>query len=392
MMFLIYFLIFISFWDLFVQLPITSTYAQSLGAATGFIGFIVGVYSFSNLFSNVFSGYFVDKAGPKKVLTAGFLINGLVFIAYAFVQSPVQMFIVRLINGFTSGILTPAAFTYATLYSKSKKSGKTMAFAAAAVGLAAITGPAIGGILSERFGHALVYQPIGTVMFLCGIVALLFLKPVEKVEKRAETQSGTVSEYVSLFKIPSIVFGYLGAFSLAFAQGILAYMLPLKVVELEAGDRTSGILISVYGIMAILFFLLPTNRIFDKFRNEFLLPIGMLVVSASLITLALGADLTVMFMAMSVYGIGFAILFPANASLVAKNSEASIRGKGFGLLYAFISLGSMAGSFVTGSFSMSTKEGFITSAIFLLIVSIVVYLLARKTISETANHHTNISG
>lgn len=79
MMLLIYLLIFVSFWDLFVQLPITSTYAKTLGAATGFIGFIAGAYSFSNLFSNVFSGYLVDKTGPKKVLSIGFLVNGLVF-------------------------------------------------------------------------------------------------------------------------------------------------------------------------------------------------------------------------------------------------------------------------------------------------------------------------
>lgn len=104
-----------------MQLPITSTYAKTLGAATGFIGFIAGAYSFSNLFSNVFSGYLVDKTGMKKVLSIGFLVNGLVFFSYSLLQTPLQMFVVRLINGFTSGILTPAAFTYLTLYSKSKK-------------------------------------------------------------------------------------------------------------------------------------------------------------------------------------------------------------------------------------------------------------------------------
>lgn len=107
-----------------MQLPITSTYAKTLGAATGFIGFIAGAYSFSNLFSNVFSDYLVDKTGPKKVLSIGFLVNGLVFFSYSLLQTPLQMFVVRLINGFTSGILTPAAFTYLTLYSKSKKAEK----------------------------------------------------------------------------------------------------------------------------------------------------------------------------------------------------------------------------------------------------------------------------
>src|SRR5690606_28220311 len=81
--------------------------------------------------SNVFSGYLVDKTGMKKVLSIGFLVNGLVFFSNSLLQTPLQMFVVRLINGFTSGILPPAAFTYLTLYSKSKKSGKTMAFAAA---------------------------------------------------------------------------------------------------------------------------------------------------------------------------------------------------------------------------------------------------------------------
>ena len=392
MMLLIYLLIFVSFWDLFVQLPITSTYAKTLGAATGFIGFIAGAYSFSNLFSNVFSGYLVDKTGPKKVLSLGFLVNGFVFFSYSLLQTPLQMFVVRLINGFTSGILTPAAFTYLTLYSRSKKSGKTMAFAAAAVGLAAISAPAFSGIFSERISYAFVYQNVGLVMMLCGIIALLLLKPVEKEQDKPEKTTNTLSEYLSLFKKPSIVFGYLGAFSLAFCQGILAYMLPLKVDAMDAGERISGILISVYGIMAIFFFLLPSNRIFDKFRNEFLLPIGMLVVAGSLLTIAYGTTLNILFAAMSVYGIGFAILFPSNASLVARNSDQEIRGKGFGLLYAFISLGSMTGTFLTGSFSMTTTEGFVTAALFMLIVSITVFVLARKTVSASTDNTHHING
>lgn len=129
-----------------MQLPITSTYAKTLGAATGFIGFIAGAYSFSNLFSNVFSDYLVDKTGPKKVLSIGFLVNGLVFFSYSLLQTPLQMFVVRLINGFTSGILTPAAFTYLTLYSKSKKKRKNDGFCRSGVGLAAIFAPAFSGL------------------------------------------------------------------------------------------------------------------------------------------------------------------------------------------------------------------------------------------------------
>ena len=69
MLFLLYLLIFISFNDLFAQLPIVSIYAENLGADpnTGIIGFIVGIYSFSNLLSNFFSGLLVDKMVQKDI-------------------------------------------------------------------------------------------------------------------------------------------------------------------------------------------------------------------------------------------------------------------------------------------------------------------------------------
>ena len=120
MTFLIYLLIYISFLDLFAQLPITSIYAQNLGAATGFIGYIVGVYSLSNLLSNLFSGQLVDKNGPKKVLVGGFLMNAIILFMYSIVQTPMQLLIIRFLNGLSVGVITPAAFTYLTLYNKKK--------------------------------------------------------------------------------------------------------------------------------------------------------------------------------------------------------------------------------------------------------------------------------
>ena len=56
---------------------------------------------------------------------------------------------------------------------------------------------------------------------------------------------------------------FLGAFFLMFSQGVLAYMLPLKVMELGHDTQTSGLLLSTFGIVAILVFVLPINNVFD---------------------------------------------------------------------------------------------------------------------------------
>lgn len=383
--FLLYLLVFISFMDLFAQLPITSTYAQNLHAATGFIGFIVGAYSLSNLFSNVLSGIFVDKNGPKKVMLAGFLVNGIILALYAVVTSPVQLLVVRLLNGITAGVITPAVFTYISLNDRSKKSrGQEMAYSGAAVGLAAISGPAISGILSSLYNHETVYV-ILAILMLIGAGFTLLLKPVKETsEQPTQKEQVKIANYLPLFKTKGLIIGFTGAFSLAASQGVLAYMLPLKVRALEMETHISGMLMSIFGIVAIIFFVLPTNRVFDRGRNEIILAIGLLLSAISQTLNGLFSTLPLLILSMSLYGLGFSFIFPSMSSLIAKYSPGNMRGKAFGLFYGFFSIGSFLGSSVTGMFSLTPNQGFVSIAVFLIIISVTIIVAARKPAQEMA--------
>lgn len=369
MTFLKYLLIYISFTDLFAQLPITSTYAQSLGASTGFIGLIVGVYSFSNLFSNAFSGQLVDNKGPKKAMLVGFLLNAIILFLYAIVTGPMQLLAVRFLNGITAGLITPAAFTYLSLLNKEKK-GQSMAFSGAAVGLAAISAPAFSGIMSSAAGSEVVYMTIGSLM-VAGLLISLSLKPLQQTNgKTEERSSSSISAYLELFKNKGLLFGFIGAVSLAASQGILAYMLPLKVDALGLESHVTGMLISVFGIVAVLFFILPTNRVFDRYPNEVILPIGILIVALSQTINSFTTIQAVLLGSMMIYGIGFALIFPSMAGLITEYSSENIRGKAFGVFYAFFSLGSFLGSTMTGMFSLTPEQGLISAAVYLFIVAI----------------------
>lgn len=385
MRFLLYLLVFISFTDLFAQLPIVSTYAFNLHATTGFIGFIVGAYSLSNLFSNVLAGHFVDNQGPKKVMLAGFLVNGIILLLYAFVSSPVELLIVRFLNGITAGVITPAAFTYITLFHKDKKSGQTMAYSGAAVGLAAISGPAFSGIVSSAFSHETVYLLLGTFMII-GALITLTLKPLQQTTKvEATKEKSSLKEYFPLFNNKGLILSFVGALSLSASQGVLAYMLPLKVRTLEMESHISGMLMSVFGIVAILIFLSPVNKLFDRYRNEIILAIGLFIIATSQTISSFIDTLPLLIMSMSIYGVGFALIFPSMSSLISKHSPPNLRGKAFGLFYGFFSLGSFFGSSTTGLFSLSPDQGFFSIAIFLLIVGILILFATRKNENKLAN-------
>jgi DHA1 family multidrug resistance protein-like MFS transporter len=150
---LLYIIIAVAFIDLFSQLPIIVTFAVSLGASPLLVGIIIGIYYFSNMLGNVMSGIWIDRIGSKKILYPGMIIAGIIVFFYSLVQGPFQLLAFRFIHGFVAGFIVPAAFALLGRLADQNSKGKTMAVSGAAIGIAAIIGPAFGSIVTSRFGE-----------------------------------------------------------------------------------------------------------------------------------------------------------------------------------------------------------------------------------------------
>lgn len=163
-----------------------------------------------------------------------------------------------------------------------------------------------------------------------------------------------------------------------FSQGAIAYLLPLKVQELGFDSRLSGTLMSTFGIVAVLVFLLPTNRIFDRVKPIKTLALGISLMGLSQLLISQADSNTLLYIAMACYGFGFAFLFPSLNSLLIDSTTVEVRGKAYGYFYAFFSLGVVAGSSLLGWLSLGITGGFIFTGILLLCFAGVT-LLDRKT-------------
>ena len=213
-----------------------------------------------------------------------------------------------------------------------------MALSGAAVGTAAIVEPAFSGIMKATAGVEWVFITISILMALGTIVSLFFLPNNVSRKDTSRTQMMNKEDMIELLKSEPLLQAYIGAFTLMFSQGIVTYMLPVKVEALALKASTTGMMLSVFGITAILFFLLPTNRIYDRFNRSKLMLIGIAVMAFALSLLGLFATKGMLFIVMMIYGIGFAILFPSINALLVENTTDDNRGKAFGLFYAFFSL------------------------------------------------------
>ncbi|GGA71355.1 MFS transporter [Ornithinibacillus halotolerans] len=371
---ILFFLIIVSFLDTFIQLPIITPYAMDLGASHILTGVIVAIYSLSNMVGNIFGGHWIDRYGRKSMLFLGMLLVAVILLFYPLAQTGWQLFFIRFVHGLAGGLLIPAAFAYVGDRSKSKTRGKSMALTGASIGIAAITGPAIGGAMAARSQVEYVFIFVSILFFICTFLIYKFID-----ESYVPTEKGkfTPKEFIPLLKHPLVLQASLAAFALMISNGTLAFALPLKVGEMGLDSETTGMMLSIYGIVAIIVFSTPLNRLYDKFSSVKLVIIGIMIIGSVHIMLNMTALYWLSMLLMVVYGIGFALVFPSMNRIVAEASTKVDRGKAYGIFYAFFSLGSVVGSFVSGATAEKFGLPFLSSAITMISIGIILVVIAK---------------
>ncbi len=384
MRFFVYLIVFFSFFDLFSQLPIMSPFALSLGATPFLIGLVVGMYSFSNTIGNIISGFLTDRKGPFIILLIGLFASGLSLFFYSFANGPYSLLGVRFVHGFMEGLIVPAAFTFLANRAEESKRGRSVAISGAFVGMAAIIGPAYSGIVATKTTTPFIMAVNGGIMLVLALLAFFLLRSFTYVRKASA--SGVSKFRVRyLFKSPGMVRAFAGAFFLMFSQGVLALVLPLKVESLGFDTKTTGLLLSTFGVVAILIFLLPINRVFDRVKPIYTLAFGISLMGVSMLVLSQVNELMSLYYSMAIYGVGFAFLFPSINSLLIDSSSAEFRGKAYGYFYAFFSIGVVAGSSVIGALNLDYQSAFMLTGIILLSVAVYTIVGIRKKLSIENN-------
>ena len=377
---LMYIVIVVAFLDTFIQLPIITPYSLELGASYALTGAIVAVYSLTNMAGNILGGHWIDKFGRKKMLLTGMAFVFIILLFYPIAQTGWQLFLVRFFHGLAGGVLIPAAFAYIGDKSVEGSRGKTMAFTGACIGIAAIVGPAVGGILAARASIESVFFLVAGLFLAATFIVLIFVK-----ESFTTTEKGKFNfkEFTPLMKHPLIILSSLAAFTLMVSNGTLAFALPLNVEAMGQTTETTGMLLSTFGIVALIVFLTPINRIYDQFSAIKLIALGLSLIGVGMIILSFMTSFSSNLLAMMIYGLGFAFIFPSMNKIIADASSKVDRGKAYGVFYAFFSLGVVAGSTVSGWFAQYLGLPFLVCAI-IMFVSVGIILFLDRKVQQTS--------
>ncbi|OEH84620.1 hypothetical protein BHU72_08985 [Desulfuribacillus stibiiarsenatis] len=373
----LYFVIVVSFIDTMAQLPILAPFITSLGATSIMVGIIMGAYSFSNMIGNLGAGFIIDRYGRKIGIYSGMFIAGMAVFLYAYVTNPMELFILRIVHGVGGAILIPAAFAFLGDLSENDSVGKSMGYSGAAVGMAAMLGPMFAGIGKDVYGINVVFMAIGLALMITSILVYIFLEE-RFVDSHRLAKSYSKQDFILLIKNPYLRISYIAGFSLMYSMGVLAYAFPLLLEQLSYSSKHTGMLFSLFSIMAIIIFILPINRFSDRYGRVVPIGIGIFLITVSISLLQLGSSISFFSLLMIVYGCGFGLIFPAMTALVVDQTNVSTRGKAFGIFYAAFSLGVFLGPIMSGYAERYQWKVFWVAAFCLAILQIIFYFLAIR--------------
>ncbi len=294
-----------------------------------------------------------DIGGQKKnAMRAGVGLT-LCYFGCAIVQNPWQLLAIRGFMGIISGFV-PACMAMASANLPEEKMGWGMGLIQAANASGSITGPLLGGVLSQMFGMRVSMMASSFILGAATLAIFLRIKetPIAKEDKPKGSVGAMLSDLLSLLHKPVVpyilcLFAIVKACTMVI-QPLLAIYVNDALKGAPSAVTVSGVILSLAGIAGIIAAPFWGNRGHDY---GYVKVLSMVLFCAGLTNLGqIFVDSVWVFaFVYFVYGLFLAGASPNLFSYLVETTAVNERGKAFGLSTAADQLGGALGP-ITGGF------------------------------------------
>ncbi|HGM5416438.1 multidrug efflux MFS transporter [Serratia liquefaciens] len=150
--------------------PILTLFIKELSGDSGNIAFISGMIAavpgVAALISAPRLGRLGDRIGTARILLAALGLTTLLFAIMAWVETPLQLGILRFLLGFADGALMPAVQTLLLKYSADQVTGRIFGYNQSFMYLGNVVGPLIGSGVSALMGFRWVFAVTAVLVLL----------------------------------------------------------------------------------------------------------------------------------------------------------------------------------------------------------------------------------
>lgn len=346
---IIFFTIFVNMVGFGIVIPVLPFYATHFGATPAQIGWLFGIFSLAQFVFSPVLGRVSDRFGRRPVLILSTLGTAAGFLLMGLGGSLAMLFAGRIVDGVSGGSLGTAQAYVADITTPEQRS-RAMGLIGAAFGLGFIFGPALGGVMSARFGHEAPMLLAGGLA-LANAVLIFFLLPESlDPDKRGRGAGGRI--FPELFRHVRHA-PYAAAMATYFAM-IVGFSMMTAVFALFVAQRhgfdekATGWLFAMLGVIGVVIqggLIGPAVRILGEGRTATL---GAALLVAGLFAAPLATGLWGLILACAAMAAGNSLVNPVLPSIASQAADAEWQGRALGVLQSAASLARWIGPVLGG--------------------------------------------
>ena len=274
--------------------------------------------------------------------------------AYAFVQTPVQLFWIRLVHGTATAIYGPVTLAYLAGQSRKRLAERLGWFGLAREG-GYIVGPALAGVLLLVWSPQSIFALIGLISALAFVPILLLPEP-EAADPATRSGIGSqLARALGTAKRSGSIWlaGGLESVNFVVLYALKAF-LPLYALSVGFSVAFVGAFFAVQEATHVV--LKPfTGRLGDRFGYLAVIASGMTLLGGSVLWLVRAEAVPSLLLVAALSGVAQALIFPSSLALVAHRVDGASLGVSMGMVGSMRNAGKVLGP-VLGSLLIQAFE------------------------------------
>jgi DHA1 family multidrug resistance protein-like MFS transporter len=345
-------------------LPFIPLYIQELGvedaAQAGlWAGAMAGGFAVVMAVMGPVWGQVADRHGRRLMIQRALFGATVVIGAMALVQTPEQLFVLRLLQGSVTGVVA-ATTVVVSLTVPRERLTWALGLMHAALFAGTALGPIIGGLVSDQFGYRAAFVATGALFLASGLLVTFFV--AEPPREPGEAARAAPSMGASMWAIlgrPELV-AVIGLLTLIrFASYTAQPVLPLYIQELAGNPARlatlTGIVIAATGVASTVS-ALAAGPAAERYGRRRMLLVCLAAAAGLCALQAIVTSVWQLLLLRTAMGLALGGMIPALQALFSDLTPAGRRGMAFGILATASAIGNgggpVFGSLIAATFSV----------------------------------------
>lgn len=347
------------------------------GEAAFWAGLISGVTPFFVAIAAPFWSMQADRRGPRFALSMILFILGVVIAWMYFTRSPVELLILRMIQGMSGGFVAVGMSLVMNVTPKKQLTWAMGVFQASMV-MGVMFGPLVGGMIADTLGYRMPFVIFCALSFLC-LVAVRLMVPKQIGREQARKKEPFMKQLSYFMKNPVVRLMVMLQFLCNCGMTGIGPILPLYIKEMMGGDAMAvativGIIIFVAGATSVTSSL-NVSRLAARISMPKILIFASLVTGVNFILQYLMPEVWTLGFMRGLTGFSLGMIMPLANTILAQAVPAEKRTMVVGFSTSFALMGNVAGPMASGAIAMQWGYGMVfwSTAFCFFLAAMVIY-------------------